>query len=241
MHTINKFFDVVFENENFLAINKSTNLSTEKNKFYKDSVESILESFGEPYSLLERCGIVHRIDRNTTGLLLIAKNNHYQAVLLNLFREKRIKKLYLSLNFGKSLAETGSIKMFLKKSFINGQKIKMVMGSPTDKFVELKFKRVSSSMNLSLFKIEALTGKTHQIRLAFESMKSPLYNDELYSTGAPSKFIFSSEGHYLHSYMLSFFDGTNEFKVFARLPSFFSDKIKQEGMNIKEDEISSLI
>ncbi|HXN54577.1 MAG TPA: RNA pseudouridine synthase, partial [Mycoplasmatales bacterium] len=131
MKKISDYFDIAFENENFIAINKPSNLSTQKNSTYDTSVEEILENY-TPFSSLTRFGIVHRLDRDTTGILIIAKNQKYQKRLLSLFKEKKVEKNYLSLNFGKSLNRTGIIKFFLKKHFPNGQKIRMKFGDFND-------------------------------------------------------------------------------------------------------------
>src|SRR5690348_292104 len=125
MANLDNIFKIIFQNDNFLVINKENKISTQQNKDYKESIEEYLKNSGEPFSSLPRCGIVHRLDKDTTGLLLIAKNLNYFTFLTNLFKERKIEKNYVSLHKGIPDSYKGEITFYLKKKFSKNKKVIM--------------------------------------------------------------------------------------------------------------------
>lgn len=224
---LNDSFKVVFENNNFLVIDKENNISTQQNNHYQESVEQKLRKIGSPYTLLPRCGIVHRLDKNTTGLLLIAKSIEYFKFLTKLFKESKIQKNYLSLHKGKPSSERGEISFFLKKAFVKNKRVKMKLDHLDGKLVKIYYSLVSTNNNFSLLNVNPITGRTHQIRLAFQSINFPIYNDNLYND---ETLLDDSNGQYLHAFSLNFYDKKKKFEFTAKLPDFFEKKILSLGL-----------
>lgn len=228
MTDINFIFKVIFQNDDFLIINKENKISTQKNKDYVDSIEQKLEDLGEPFISLPRCGIVHRLDKDTTGLLIIAKNLNYYNFLINLFKERKIEKEYISLHNGFPESDKGEITFYLKKKFSKNKRVKMQVDPLDGKLVKLYFELISKGDNFSLLKINPITGRTHQIRLAFHAIDFHIYNDPIYNSGVLPE---DSNGQYLHAYSLRFFDKNKKFEFIAELPDFFSKKIKNLNLS----------
>jgi 23S rRNA pseudouridine1911/1915/1917 synthase len=225
MKNLEDFFQIIFQNNNFLVINKQNQLSTQHNKDYEISVESYLKEVGDPFISLPRCGIVHRLDKDTTGLLLIAKNLQYFDFLSELFKERKIEKNYLSLHEGIPETNRGEISFFLKKKFVKNKPVKMEINSSEGKFVKLYFELVKTCNGFSLIKVNPVTGRTHQIRLAFQAINFPIYNDPLYGN---NQYNDNNEyGQYLHASSLKFSDNDNNFEFSAELPSFFQKKLEK--------------
>lgn len=224
MKNLENFFQVIFQNDDFLVINKQNNLSTQHNKDYKESVEDYLNEIGYPFTSLPRSGIVHRLDKDTTGLLLIAKNLKYFDFLTSLFKEEKMEKNYFSLHKGSPETNRGEISFFLKKKFVKNKPVKMEINSSDGKFVKLYFELVKSSNGFSLLKVNPVTGRTHQIRLAFQAINFPIYNDPLYKNKESS---FDQYGQYLHASFLKFSDNDKNFEFSSDLPVSFSRKLNE--------------
>jgi len=222
MKNLDNFFQIVFQNDDFLVINKQNNLSTQHNKDYKESVEGYLKEFGYPFTSLPRCGIVHRLDKDTTGLLLVAKNLKCFDFLIGLFKERKIEKNYFSLHKGNPETNKGEISFFLKKKFVKNKPVKMEINSSDGKFVKLYFELIKSSNGFSLLKVNPITGRTHQIRLAFQAINFPIYNDPLYGNKELSS---DQHGQYLHASSLKFSDKEKNFEFSSDLPDSFLKKL----------------
>src|SRR3954471_13144145 len=116
---------IIYQNEDFLVIDKPNNLSVQANKDYPNSLEKILGEQMPQLASLSRSGIVNRLDRQTTGLLLVAKNPKALNYLTLLFKERKIQKTYLALAQGNLLSESGEINFYLEKKFSSAKQVKM--------------------------------------------------------------------------------------------------------------------
>jgi 23S rRNA pseudouridine1911/1915/1917 synthase len=225
VNDLNSIFDVIFQNDNFIVINKKNGISTQENKQHSESIEKDLRNFGKPFSLLQRSGIVHRLDKDTTGLLLIAKNTEYFEFLTNLFKERKIEKTYISLHEGKPQSNKGEISFFLKPKFSKNNRVKMQVDSSEGKLIKLYFETIETKKEFTLIKVNPITGRTHQIRLAFQAINFPIYNDHLYNK--KTAFDKDSVGQYLHAYSLNFSDKKEKFNFVAKFPFYFVEKLKE--------------
>lgn len=227
MSDLASILKIIFENENFIVVDKENGISTQENQQHASSIEKSLKALGEPFSVLPRSGLVHRLDKDTTGLLLVAKNIKYFEFLTNLFKERKIEKTYFSLHEGKPQSDKGEVSFFLKAKFAKNSRVKMQVDPLKGKLVKLYFETVETSNNFTLMKVNPVTGRTHQIRLAFEAIDFPIYNDHLYN----KKTVFEkgSVGQYLHAASLSFSVGSENFSFQAGLPSFFTAKLRELG------------
>src|SRR6266487_366899 len=129
--------DIVYQNKDFLVINKDNNLVIQKDND-GNSLEEILEK-DALFPSLPRCGIVHRLDKQTTGTLLIAKNLPSLSFLTSLFKERKIKKVYLALLEGVLSVDSGEIKVNVQKIF-SKNKIAMKKSEKKGKLAIVFFK-----------------------------------------------------------------------------------------------------
>jgi len=227
--------DIIYQDQNLLVINKPNNLPVQKTKDYAENLEEILSKYNPLLASVPRGGIVHRLDRQTTGLLLIAKNVETFSYLTSLFKERKVKKTYLALVEGALTNESGEIIFYTQKNFPTRGKIKMSLNSQQGKLVKISFQVIERLNTHTFLKIFPLTGRTHQIRVAFQNIGHPLYNDPLYASTCSNPEI----GQFLHAYSLEFSNRKNKEKISfqAPLPDFFCQKLQQLGYLGKNKKI----
>lgn len=193
-----------------------TNSSTEQTlrdylvKLYPDVL-----SWGEK----NREGIVHRLDRVTSGLMVCALNLDSFNNLKGKFKNRDIQKKYIALIQGTLPSETGIIKLPLARSIQNRSK-RIVAQKGRISITNYEVKYFDHSSNISKIELELVTGRNHQIRAHMEHMKTPVVNDTLY--GASKNNLIPTDSIALHSASLKFnFD--NEVHSFeTKEPSFFN-------------------
>lgn len=193
-----------------------TNSSTEQTlrdylvKLYPDVL-----SWGEK----NREGIVHRLDRVTSGLMVCALNLDSFNNLKGKFKNRDIQKKYIALIQGTLPSETGIIKLPLARSIQNRSK-RIVAQKGRLSITNYEVKYFDHSSNISKIELELVTGRNHQIRAHMEHMKTPVVNDTLY--GASKNNLIPTDSIALHSASIKFnFD--NEVHSFeTNEPSFFN-------------------
>lgn len=221
-------FDVIYEDEYLMVINKPKNLLCHKTNFNEnDTLIDELNQYylNQHYSLNNlkdlRNGLVHRLDKDTNGLLLVAKNidvfNHLKKDL----EANKITKLYYALvknAFSKDIKEF-SINLPLNH-IKNSTKIKV---DKNGKEAITKVKVLQNFKNASLVQCNLLTGRTHQIRVHLSAINHPILNDPLYNTDQ----IEDDNYQYLMAYKIQFNHPiTNKFMEFELdLTDLFKNKI----------------
>ncbi len=203
------YFDVVDVRDKFLIINKPAGLLVHPPENQMDCISLVggllyhfkeFEAFNEG----ERPGIVHRLDKDTSGLLLVARNRETQAVLIEKFKKREIKKKYLTVVEGHP-PEKGKIDFSIGRHPIHRHKMSHfgIDGKPALTF----YKVIKYYRNTSLVEVNIITGRTHQIRVHFAAIGHPVVGDSLY--GKKSKYI---KRQALHSWKLEFdFEGKDYF------------------------------
>ena len=202
--------DVIYEDENVLIINKDTNVLIHEGEENKRSntlnnmILNYLLSKGEysPSSMFTP-SCVHRLDRNTSGLVIASKNLETSKILLEAFKTKvNLDKYYIALVKGKTKKEE-----IITKRLLKDEKKKIVIVSNKGLEAITKYKLLTTNEEYTLLKVKLLTGRTHQIRVHMSSIGHPLINDEKYGDYKVNK-EFSEKYKYkyqfLHSYMLCF-------------------------------------
>ena len=166
-----------------------------------------------------REGIVHRLDRVTSGLMVCALNLDSFNNLKGKFKNRDIQKKYIALIQGTLPSETGIIKLPLARSIQNRSK-RIVAQKGRLSITNYEVKYFDHSSNISKIELELVTGRNHQIRAHMEHMKTPVVNDTLY--GASKNNLIPTDSIALHSASLKFnFD--NEVHSFeTNEPSFFN-------------------
>ena len=190
--------DIIFEDDNILIINKVANIEVTGN----NSLTTIVhQKYADSSFLPMPC---HRLDRNTTGLVLFAKNEVALTILLDKFKNHEIKKFYLALVYGVPTPNKARLESFLFKD----TKKSMVYISDTPK---TGYQKIITSYSVletydngtSLLEVEIETGKTHQIRAHLAHIGHPIIGDGKYGINSINK-KFGFKYQQLHSYKLVF-------------------------------------
>ncbi|MFA4890631.1 MAG: RluA family pseudouridine synthase [Candidatus Paceibacterota bacterium] len=208
---------IIYEDENILAVNKPAGLlvhNVPSSKFQELSlVDWLVEKYpeikkvGDPSTSSGqdlRPGIVHRLDKDTSGVLLVAKNQKSFEYLKSQFQDRKIKKKYIALVDGKLKAESGTINLPIAKSKSDFRK-KTSVGKMVGKEREAttEYKVIKRFEKFTLIEAYPKTGRTHQIRVHFKAIGHPIVCDKLYG---PKKQIcpFGLTRQFLHANALEF-------------------------------------
>lgn len=171
--------DIIYEDDNILVINKSVNLEVTG----ENSLTSILE---KKYQFIKPC---HRIDRNTTGLVLFAKNQEALNILLDKFKNREIEKHYQTTVFGIPKIKKARLEAYLFKD--NKKSIVYISDTPKTGYQKIitSYKVISENKkdNISLLDIELETGRTHQIRAHLAHIGYPIIGDGKYGINEINK------------------------------------------------------
>lgn len=188
---------IVYENDDFLAINKPAGISVQNEKNQSGILPQLRQQLG-----IEKLWLIHRLDKVTSGLLLLGKNKHSTARLSGYFAHKQITKFYLAITDKKPKKKQGTVAGDMRKIRDSKWALSATLSNPAVS----QFFSTSLSPGLRLNLIKPLTGKTHQIRVMLKSLGSPILGDSLY-TGT------FSDRTYLHAYCLDFIDQSEPIRL----------------------------
>lgn len=208
--------DIVYENNDYAIINKQKNLivhpagsivtGTLVNALlFKYGYEGLSHIGGE-----DRPGIVHRLDKDTTGLMVIAKNNDSYRYLKELFETRQVRKEYLAIVFGNFDKKSGKIENFMDRDPHNRRKMAV---RPTGRKAISEYEVISEVEGFSLVKVHIITGRTHQIRVHMTDINHPLLGDPVYGN---FKHKFNLDHPLLHCTHLAFKDKEGREMVFDK-------------------------
>ena len=185
---------IVYEDNNLLVLNKPAGLITHPKNATDDqaSVTSWLiekypeiKDIGEPFiasgTPLPRAGVVHRLDKDTSGLILVAKSNDAFLYLKNLFQTRKIKKSYQALVYGKPKEPHGIINAPLGR--IGLKRTTQIIGNKLidEKDATTEYATLKSFQKYTLLDVSPKTGRTHQIRVHLKSIGCPIAGDLIYT------------------------------------------------------------
>ena len=178
--------DVVYEDEDLAIINKPAGMIVHPGFGNPDGtlVNAIMYRFGSNLSSgreLNRPGIVHRLDRGTSGLIIIAKNDPCQAALSEMFANRQIKKTYLAITTGVPDPPAGSIENYITRSTKNPR---MMCVADTGRWSLTHYDTIKTWHYFAQLKINLETGRMHQIRLHLAHLHYPVLGDLLYNSRA---------------------------------------------------------
>ena len=213
--------DIVYEDNDVIVVNKANKVVVHPacgNRsgtlvngllYHSKNLSSINGEF--------RPGIVHRIDADTTGLLMIAKNDKAHKILADQLKEKTTHRVYYALVWGVINNETGTVDAPIGRD--PKDRKKMAVTPDNSKEAITHFRVIERYKNATLIELKLETGRTHQIRVHMKYIGHPVVNDPVYS----NKPLFDDSGQCLHAKELGFIHPTtNEFMKFdSELPECF--------------------
>jgi 23S rRNA pseudouridine955/2504/2580 synthase/23S rRNA pseudouridine1911/1915/1917 synthase len=227
---------IIFENDDFIAIDKPAGMLSipDREQSEKSLKDILIEKYGHIFT-------VHRLDKDTSGLILFAKNERTHKYLSQLFEGRKIEKYYVGVVLGKPTEESGLIdapisEHPLHKGLMNVHR----NGKPSTTGYQV----LESYKNYSLVSFQLFTGRTHQIRVHSKNIGHPLACDILYGDGKPvllssikKKYKLSKHNEEerplisrlaLHSYKLIFEDENGKHhEIFAEIPKEFKALMQQ--------------
>ncbi len=217
--------DIVYEDNDIMIINKPSGIVVHPgNGNYKGTLVNGLMHYTNNLSDVNgeiRPGIVHRIDKDTSGLIIVAKNNKTHEILGDYFKNKSITRTYIALVKGEIGTNSGTIDAPIGRS--DKDRKKMAVTAKNSKNAITHFTVLKRYKGYTLIKCKLDTGRTHQIRVHMAYIGHPVYNDPVYTNDKCSDF-----GQFLHSYSMEFIHPITKEKMYFEcpLPEYFSEFLK---------------
>ena len=209
---------IIDDNENFIVLNKNSGISVQggtKSKKNLIDIFSKSEIFKntKPYS-------VHRLDKDTSGVFIMAKNRETAQLLTSLFRLRKVHKTYLAVCHGEIEQDSGEWNDNLVR-YDNGKKV-------IEKAKTI-FKVIDKNSNSSLVEMKPITGRKHQLRKQLFNIGHSIYGDKKYNSSLFTKGI--NKDLMLHSYQIRFMINEKKYTYRALLPDYFKKLLKTKRLN----------
>ena len=205
---------IIENNENFVIINKPAGIPVQSGtKSFKNIIDILNDT---KYFLNSKPFIVHRIDKETSGLLIIAKNRKFAQLFTSLFRIRKIHKTYLALTYGKV---ENSIKTLNDELIDYENKKKFSQNALTH------LKVIKSNNDYSFLELKPITGRKHQLRKQLFKLNKPIVGDKKYYI--PGKKISKNEDLMLHSYKIKFIINNTKYNFKASYSKSFENFLKK--------------
>ena len=209
---------VIDNNENFVVLNKSSGISVQGGTKSKKNLIDIFaksEIFHgtKPYS-------VHRLDKDTSGVFIMAKNRETAQLLTSLFRLRKVHKTYLAVCNGELQNNSGEW---------NDELIRYDNGKKIYENAKTFFKVIDKNANATLIEMKPITGRKHQLRKQLFNRGHSIFGDKKYKSSYSSKGI--NKELMLHSYQIRFMIDKKKFTYKALLPEYFKKLLNTKRLN----------
>tara|TARA_Y100000590_G_scaffold461053_1_gene621769 strand:- start:1321 stop:2232 length:912 start_codon:yes stop_codon:yes gene_type:complete len=209
---------IIENNEDFIVINKRSGLAVQGGTKSKKNLVDIFSKSDifqntKPFS-------VHRLDKDTSGIFILAKNRKTAQLLTSLFRLRKVHKTYLALCHG----EVSENKGILKNDLVKYEGKKKITENATS-----LFKILDKNSNCSLVKLKPITGRKHQLRKQMLILGNSILGDKKYNFG--KKNIISNKNLMLHSYEIKFIINDKKYTFRASLPDYFKKMLKTKRLH----------
>ena len=223
--------NILFEDDWLLALNKPSDLIVNRSKTAKTkTLQDYLEeeySFEGDETFVSRSGIVHRLDKDTSGVLIIAKNEKAFTELQKSFKNREIQKEYTALVHGSISHELLEINAPIGRSPVNFRKYAILADGKKSYTKAVKISEINiQEETYSKMKIHPKTGRTHQIRVHFASINHPIAGDSIYCPKALYERDLSIFGRLmLHANKITFISPVDNKKISieSKIPSIFNN------------------
>jgi len=204
---------IIDDNEDFVVLNKSAGISVQGGTKSKKNLVDIFAKSKifqntKPFS-------VHRLDKDTSGVFIIAKHRESAQLLTSLFRLRKVYKTYLAICHGE-----------INKNFgvWNEDLIRFEKNKPVKEKAKTTFKVIDKNSICSLVEMKPITGRKHQLRKQLYAIGNPIYGDQKYKLNYSEKSI--NKNLMLHSYQIKFMINKKKFTYTALLPEYFKKLLK---------------
>ena len=219
---------VVYKDNEFIILDKPSGLSVQGGTNVKINVDQLLDALRFDYD--ERPKLVHRIDKDTSGILLIARTLEAAKFATELFRNRKISKIYIAIVFGKLKENSGILDFPLQEK---------------DKLLEVKtyYKVLHVKSEFSIIALRPITGRKHQLRKQLYELGTPIVGDDKYFIAKKNtNNLFFKNNLNLHAFYLSFFNESKKKIEFQVLPNTkMIENFDKLGFDISNLKIRSLL
>lgn len=229
-------FEIIHDEKDFAVINKPAGLVVYPGTKHgeKTLINGLLATWPEIKNVGEdplRPGIVHRLDKDTSGTMIIAKNNSAFEYFKNIFKNRQVKKTYLALVYGALTPREGTIDFPIRRSATNPIKQVAIKEKTLDKnshpaltsFTVIKYLKDSAENKYTLVEAMPKTGRMHQIRVHFAALGHNIAGDKIY-TPNKTQTIAPLKSHFLHAVSLAFISPSGKnLKFSSPLPKELND------------------
>lgn len=216
---------VIYKDDNIIVLNKPSGLAVQGGTNTLRHIDGMLEAlkFEKP----EAPRLVHRIDKDTSGILVLARDRKNAELLTAAFKKHDLQKTYLALVKGCPKADAGEIKAPLLKT---GEKSQV---SAEGKKAVTRYRILDhAGSKFALVEAEPLTGRTHQIRVHLEYIGTPIVGDDKYYGEKREKFTVLKDKLYLHAYKIDLSGIYDKVRITAALPEHFAEALEVLGLQI---------
>lgn len=223
--------EILYEDESIMVINKPPGLIVHPVPGnYKTTLVNALLAYSKGLSTIngvKRPGIVHRLDKDTSGALIVAKNNTSHKKLIKQFKERKINKIYRTIVKGNIKHEKGTIDAPIGRDQNNRKK--MAVTRHNSKKAVTHFEVLNRNNNKSYLLVKLETGRTHQIRVHLSYMGFPILGDDKYGK---RKSKHNIKRQMLHAYKLGFYHPEKDdwMEITAPLPDDFRVVLKKYSL-----------
>ena len=211
--------DIIENNSEFIVINKKSGLPVQGGTKVKENLINILTNSNyfadtQPY-------IVHRIDKDTSGALIVAKKRNVAQQLTSLFRIRKIHKTYLALSFGQ---------IDKQKDIIDNKLIRYEKNKKIFERAITHYQVVDTNKKFTLFKLKPITGRKHQIRKHLIDLECPIVGDKKYYIEKSNKNLQLL----LHAYEIKFILNNKKYTFKASIPDYFRNFLIKNNLKWKD-------
>ncbi|KXK13582.1 MAG: pseudouridine synthase [Chloroflexi bacterium OLB14] len=194
--------DIIFENDDLIVVNKPAGMVVHPSAgHYSGTLVNAVLGYDPDIEGIggeERPGLVHRLDKETSGLIVLAKNERAHNWLQDQFRLRQVEKTYLALVDGKPPTPSGRVEAAIGRDPSHRKKMAIVSEKKGREAVS-EYKTLESFKNHTLLEFHPHTGRTHQIRLHCQFLGCPIVGDAVYGK---RNFTLNIQRHFLHAYKL---------------------------------------
>ncbi len=229
---------ILYEDKHYIAVNKPAGIVVHPDGKREEPAltDWIIKHYpnikgvGEPLMGIDRPGIVHRIDKETSGVLLIAKDQEAYEALKAQFQDRTVKKKYYAFVYGELKDKYGIINRPIGRSKSDFRKWSATRGARGEmREAETWYTVIKTTKLASYVLVEPKTGRTHQIRVHFAAINHPIIHDGLYAAGKQKLFGFTRNA--LHAFSVTFTNMEGkEVTVEAPLPKDFVEAKNEFGL-----------
>ena len=207
---------IIENNDNFIVINKPSGISVQAGtKSFKNIIDILKDT---KYFLESKPFIVHRLDKETSGVMIVAKNRQYAQLFTSLFRIRKMHKTYLAITHGSVKAD----KKLLQDNLVSYEKDKKIIQKAISHLRILK-----SNDEYSLLELKPITGRKHQLRKQLYNIGNPIVGDYKYSFNKDAK-KFKVKNIMLHAYKIKFMINNIKYNFEAKYGDEFEEFIKKK-------------